>query len=288
MTKCPYCRDSGDLYFAIDYRTYHRCLGCDLIYQILQESRGDVLTAYREDYFERFSVDQTAGSRNTVFTHALDLIETKKKRGRLLDVGTGCGFFLATAHKRRWEAKGVEPSIQSVEVARKKNCLDVFYGTFMEYDGDGQFDVITFINVLDHSAMPWREIEKASQLLCPGGLVYLRFPNGLLHSRIYSMAQKCGLTSSLRKFLVFHNYLFTPQYIVRLLSDHGFVKTSILISPPSEGDPHRLFPAASVADLVKRLIYSLARATETISIGRLLLGTSLEVTAIKPDNHQPC
>ena len=280
MTKCPYCGNSGDLYFAINSRSYYRCLGCDLIYQILQESHGHVLATYREDYFQRFSVDQTEGCRNIIFSHALDLIEARKKRGRLLDVGTGCGFFLVTAHKRRWEVKGVEPSIQSVEVARKENGLDVSHGTLMEYEGSGQFDVITFINVLDHSAMPWLEIDRASKLLCPGGLIYLRFPNGLLHSLLYRMAHMCGLSTSLSKFLVFHIYSFTPKYIKRLLHDKGFVQVTLLNSLTSKGDPHKLFRNPTFAFYIKRLLYLLATAARSLISENILLGTSLEVIAV--------
>jgi hypothetical protein len=98
------------------------------------------------------------------------------------------------------------------------------------------------------------------------------------------MAHNCGLTSSLRKFLVFHTYSFTPQYITRLLNDHGFAKISVLNSPPSEGDPHNLFPNTMLAVYVKKLTHLLAKCTEKISRGQLFVGTSLEVTAMKPEN----
>jgi SAM-dependent methyltransferase len=212
----------------------------------------------------------------------LDLLAGNQEKRRLLDVGTGCGFFLVAAQKRQWEVKGVEPSIQSVEVARRKNGLDVFTGTLKEYVENSQFDVITFINVLDHSTMPWLEIARAQELLRHGGMIYLRFPNGLLHSRIYRIAYKYGLANSVSKLLVFHNYSFTTRYIKRLLDDHGFVQITILNSPTSEGDHNELFPDPTIANYVKKLIYLVAECTATISCGRLLLGTSLEVTALKP------
>jgi SAM-dependent methyltransferase len=208
--------------------------------------------------------------------------------GRLLDVGTGCGFFLVSAQKRRWEVAGVEPSVQSVEVARRENDLDVFTGTLQDYEENSKFDVITFINVLEHSALPWREIYRASELLRPGGLIYLRFPNGFLHSRIYRLAQVFALEEPVNKFLLFHHYSFTPRYIRSMLDDHGFVRTTIRNSPPSEGDPNRLFSNLNIATRIKRVVYSIAKMTKTISLGRLFVGTSLEVTAIKPDNDYSC
>jgi SAM-dependent methyltransferase len=224
--------------------------------------------------------------RIRLYDHILELIAKGRGVGSLLDVGTGCGFFLVAAKKRKWEVKGVDPSIQSVEVARRENDLDVFTGTLQDYKGNSKFDVITFINVLEHSALPWREIYRATELLRPGGLIYLRFPNGLLHSRCYRLIHRFGLNSSLARFLVFHQYSFTPRYIRRLLRDHGFIQTTIGNSPPSEGDPHGLFSNPNLATYVKRFIYSMAKCTEITSFGRLLLGTSLAVTAVKSDYSQ--
>jgi 2-polyprenyl-3-methyl-5-hydroxy-6-metoxy-1,4-benzoquinol methylase len=286
MENCPYCGKSGNLYFLINTRSYYRCLGCDLIFRDITESYDDIVATYRETYFVRHSADLFEERRTTLYDHILDKIIQNRKSGRLLDVGTGCGFFLVAAKERNWGVKGIEPSVQSVEFARQQNGLDVFHGTLNEYDGNGQFDIITFINVLDHSSLPWLEINRASELLRPGGTIYLRFPNGFLHSQLYRMAYKCRLHNSLRKFLVFHVYSLTPKYIKRLLHDHGFIQTTILNSPPSEGDPHRLFPDPNLATYVKKFIYSVAKCTEITSFGRLLLGTSLAVTAVKSDYPQ--
>jgi len=100
METCPYCSHSGDRQFTAYSRTYHCCLSCDLIYQSPPKCYYDVVSTYRENYFTNHSADQTGGSRNTLFSHALDLIETEKSMGKLLDVGTGCGFFLIAAHER--------------------------------------------------------------------------------------------------------------------------------------------------------------------------------------------
>lgn len=281
MRKCPYCGDSGELYFAIDSRTYLRCCACDLVYPETTKSYDDVVTAYQKDYFERYSVDQIEGSRNILFSHALDLVESRKNRGRLLDVGTGCGFFLIAAQKRGWTVKGVEPSLQSVAVARRQHNLDVFYGTLEEFENDDQFDVITFINVLDHSASPWTEINWANKLLRPGGLLYLRFPNGLMHSQIYRFARKVMLIHKTRKFLVFHQYIFTPKFITRLLKDYKFSKIIIDNSPPSRNDPHGLFRHQNVANYIKGLIHLLAQSTKILSDKKLFCGSSIEVLATK-------
>lgn len=281
MKSCPYCGSSGELYFKTITKNYYRCQSCDLIYKETKEQYDKVLSTYRYDYFTRYSADQIKGGRNSLFEHILDLLTKRTDKSRLLDVGAGCGFFLVSARKRGWEVRGIEPSRQSIEVAHSQNGLDIFCGTLQKYRGDGQFDVITFINVLDHSAEPWREIELADELLKPGGVIYLRFPNGFLHSSLYKLASLFGVAGKARKFLVFHEFPFTPKFIKTLLTDINFSKISILNSPPSEGDPHNLFFAPAFAQYVKKSLFFIAQTGRFLSWGKILLGTSLEVMAVK-------
>ena len=141
--------------------------------------------------------------------------------------------------------------------------------------------MIAFINLLDHSAEPWKEIERARSLLKPGGLIFIRFPSGFLHTQIYRLAFKFRLANLARRFLVFHQFCFTPKFIRRFLSDWDFSGITILNSPPSEGDPAKLFYSPALAKDIKRSLYLIAKAIEIISGRKILLGTSLEVMAVK-------
>jgi SAM-dependent methyltransferase len=281
MKVCSYCNSAGDFYFKIGSRTYYRCIQCDLIFRSELQSYNQVVSAYADNYFGKYSTDQIEGRRDKLFHHILDSLEKKIQGGRLLDVGTGCGFFLLVAKNRGWEVEGIEPSAQSVEVARGKSGVKVLHGTLQDYERRDQFDVITLINVLEYSALPWREIDQARQLLRPGGLVYLRFLNGSLHSKIYRLGIKCGLSNRISKFLVFHYCSFTPKFIRRLLGDGAFGEIKIHNSPLTEGDPNNLFPSQTFATFAKKFIFSTAKCFEVMSGQQLLLGTSLEATARK-------
>ncbi|MCK4828025.1 methyltransferase domain-containing protein, partial [bacterium] len=179
--------------------------------------------------------------------------------------------------------KGIEPSVQSAEVAQRQYGLHVFSGTLREYDANSQFDVITFNNVLEHSSEPWKEIDRARNLLKSEGLIFIRFPNGLLHTRIYRLASKFGLANLVHKFLVFHQYSFTSKFISRLLSDWDFSGITVLNSPPSEADPNRLFFSPNFAQFIKTLFYLMGKTIAIISGRKVLLGTSLEVLAVKKE-----
>lgn len=286
MKDCPYCSKYGDYYFRIGSRVYYRCLQCDLIFRDEIKSYDEVVSTLSDNYFSRYSADQMEGRRNKLFHHILNRVENRTQRGRLLDVGTGCGFFLFAAKSRGWEVEGIEPSAESVEVARRSGDINVFHGTLQDYGGSDHFDVVTLINVLEYSALPWKEIDRARQLLKTGGLLYVRFVNGFLHSRLYRLAKKLGLSNRISKFLVFHYYSFTPSFIKTLLADKGFTEVTIHNSPLTEGDPNKLFSNQLVATYVKRFAYSMAQSIENMTNWQKHLGTSLEVTASKADHPQ--
>ena len=286
MKDCPYCNKNGEYYFKIGTRIYYKCLHCDLIYRQDQRSYDEIVSGYTPSYFSKYSADQMEGRRDKLFHHILNSIEKRTQRGRLLDVGTGCGFFLLAAKNRGWEVEGIEPSAESVEVACRLSGVDVFRGTLQDYEGRDQFDVVTLINVLEYSALPWKEIDRARQLLRTGGLLYVRFVNGFLHSRLYRLAKKIGLSNRISKFLVFHYYSFTPTFIKTLLADNAFTEVTIHNSPLTEGDPNKLFSNLLIATYVKRFAYFMAQSVENITNRQKHLGTSLEVTASKADHHK--
>ena len=56
--------------------------------------------------------------------------------------------------------------------------------------------------------------------------------------------------------------------------------------PPSEGDPYNLFFNPAFAQYIKRIFYLMAKAVDVISGQKFLLGTSLEVVAVKKTSMQ--
>ena len=279
--KCPYCGGPGDSYLQRYQQNYNFCRRCDLIFKDTQKSYHDVVRTYRFNYYKKFLGEQRAGHRLKLFEHILDLIEAKQAGGHLLDVGTGLGHFLVSASQRGWTVKGIEPSREAADFARKQNSIPVFQGTLNEYSDHALFEAVTCINVLDHSAEPWTELEKIGRQLQPGGVVYIRFPNGFLHARLCRWAHKLGLEDKINQYLIFHEFSFTPKFIARLLSDLGFYNITIRNSPPSEGDPHKLFPTGKMAACLKSCNYQAGRVIQKLSGGTILLGASLEVLAFR-------
>jgi 2-polyprenyl-3-methyl-5-hydroxy-6-metoxy-1,4-benzoquinol methylase len=279
--KCPYCRFLGRYYFTLNHIFYYRCKNCYLIYKINSKNYEEVLESYKNAYFDSYASSEIYGERDKIYKDILNTIEKKCKIGKILDVGTGCGFFLKIAKERGWIVKGIDPSVKSVEIAQQKNCLSVYRGTIKEYIEKDQFDVITFINALDHSAQPWNEIERSKYLLKSGGLIFIRFPNGLLHSNLYNIFSRTKSIKMIQKLLVFHEFSFTSKFIRKLLSDKGLSNILILNSPSSIDSLLNPASIKTSTGLVHSIIYLFAKATQFITSHNLLIGTSLLAIAKK-------
>lgn len=99
-------------------------------------------------------------------------------RRRLLDIGSGPGFFLKTAKSRGWRVLGIEPSRQAAAHARALG-LEVAEGFFNAETakGLGRFDAIQLNNVLEHVPDPASVIIEARELVDRGGILCVTVPN---------------------------------------------------------------------------------------------------------------
>lgn len=227
-----------------------------------------------------YADDQLKGTRNNLFKPILDQLDKKQSNPMLLDVGAGCGGFLSFARDRGWRVKGIDPSIESVSAARNLYNLDIFCGTLQAYDGHEKYDAVTFINVLDHVSQPWADIKRARQMLKKEGLIYIRVPNGLMHSGIMRFAEIIGIDKATYKLLAIHEYSFTPGFLMKLMSQSGFCDIEVRNAPPSMG-----FTNAEISNilsnLTKILIYQASRMVHTIIRKNFVVGPSLELIGYK-------
>jgi SAM-dependent methyltransferase len=96
---------------------------------------------------------------------------------RLLDFGSGFGFFLATAKERNWDAYGIEPLPASSVYARAKFGLNIVTDTLRENTfPEGFFDVITSFQVFEHIPHPYESVKCLARSLKEGGLILIEVP----------------------------------------------------------------------------------------------------------------
>jgi SAM-dependent methyltransferase len=99
-------------------------------------------------------------------------------RRRLLDVGSGPGFFLRLGRERGWRVHGIEPSSQAAAHGRGLG-LDITQAFLSDDTAPllGHFDVVHMENVLEHIPEPRHLLLTMHRLIDPGGLVAIVVPN---------------------------------------------------------------------------------------------------------------
>jgi len=99
---------------------------------------------------------------------------------RLLDVGSGYGYFCKAAQESGWQADGTEISHHAASIAKADYGLTTFVGTLNDFyeRGCGQrYDVLTMFDVIEHVEDPVALLRVAGELLKPGGICVIRTPN---------------------------------------------------------------------------------------------------------------
>jgi SAM-dependent methyltransferase len=200
-----------------------RCRACGHMQLERFPERAELAEAYAEaeslDY-----VEEEAGQRATART-ALAAIERHAGPGRLLDLGCWVGFLVAEAQSRGWTATGIEPSEFASGFARERLGIDVRTEDLFEADLPARaFDAVVLGDVIEHLPDPGAALDRVTELLAPGGVIWLALPNA--GSRV---ARAMG-----RRWwsvIPTHVQYFTRASIVRLLGRRGYEVLEIDTSP---------------------------------------------------------
>ena len=167
-------------YSVIDCRT------CKFIHVIPVPSNQELNSFYDNEYFQKIKPNFISKNENEmdywnlVFDEKLVTIEKliSSKSKRILDIGSGPGFFLRRAKRRGWDVLGVEPSPLACNYANEQN-IPTIQKFFHEVTPNeiGKFDAIHTFDVLEHVNNPIAVIEKAYYLLKRNGVIVVEVPN---------------------------------------------------------------------------------------------------------------
>lgn len=206
-----------------------RCRRCRLIYLNPRPTREELVRFYPEEYepYSQAIEDEPSTLRRFLLRYGVrrrcHTITSRKRGGRLLDVGAATGIFLAEmAHHGDWELHGVEINSKAARYARDRFGLRIFCGELgkAEYP-DGYFDVITLWDVLEHLPDPRSTLLEVERIVKPDGLLVLQVPDAeSLEAGIFGQFW-IGLD------IPRHLYVFTKGSLSSLLDHAGFIISGI-------------------------------------------------------------
>jgi 2-polyprenyl-3-methyl-5-hydroxy-6-metoxy-1,4-benzoquinol methylase len=242
---------------------------------------GHVFSSYRADpHYTGFWGSEVAPAEHHYWSKARARMHgdffkhfIEGRSGRLLDMGSGLGFFLkAMAPYRDWDAYGCEISPAAVKYAREQLGLKNVQCSPLQ-DADlprASFDIITLWDVLDHILRPDPLLSHARALLKNDGVLFIRTPNvatQLLRARIMKAV---GGGQPARGYMqgADHPHHYSMRSIRALLVRNGFADVAFTHLRPIGSVSGTGWRAVVVGPL-KSMSYQVLRALAVCSGGRL-------------------
>ena len=162
------------------------CKSCKFIHVHPIPSNEELHAFYNNDFYQKTKPNYIQGNEkdiqylNYTFDEKLDILEkhVSSKSRKILDIGSGPGFFLRRARQRRWQVLGIEPSPIACNYSKKHN-IPTIQKFFYEVDIKqiGKFDAIHIFDVLEHVNDPISILKKSYSLLKRGGIIVVEVPN---------------------------------------------------------------------------------------------------------------
>jgi SAM-dependent methyltransferase len=259
--ECRLCGGAGEPWLVKAGFPIQRCRSCDN--RFLPESviPDDLEGLYAREYFEGrgstgypgYLADAVLLERN--FSERLAWIESFRRPGRLLEIGAAYGLFLKVARARGWEVVGVELVADCAAEATRIAGAPVLAGDFLQTQLPGRFDVIAFLDVIEHMRDPIACMRRARELLAPGGCIVIETGDAasrwarLLGRRWYFLDPPQ------------HLFYFTAAGLERSLRSCGFT-----------GEKRILRPGRRVS--LANIAFKLVRGTSWDRVTRLVAGVA--------------
>ena len=233
-SPCEFCNSNNFMFICSrdDKTQILRCLNCCLeavnpipdktnlktTYDL--EMRGHSSKTSRNDPLFKTYIAQhieREKSFNKIYKKRLHLIERfSQRKGNLLDVGCGAGFFLNYASSKGWNVNGIDLLDEYIQFAKEKlmienvRCLSLEEAQFAEHF----FDVVTLWDLIEHLPKPLQELKKINRLLKLGGHLAIWTPN--VKNSIFMKEHWTGYITYQ------HLYFFSLKTLGQLLKRAGF------------------------------------------------------------------
>jgi len=158
-----------------------RCGTCGFLFAPVRSAEG-LRALYTKDYFDKYpggrAYDADEPQRLHEAAVRLRWLQREVAGGRLLELGSASGWFLAQAREGGFDVEGIEPAAEIAAASRERWGVHVQAATAESAIlPDGELDAIVAWHVLEHITQPRPVLERLCGALRPGGLLLLELPN---------------------------------------------------------------------------------------------------------------
>lgn len=185
---CPICNSvDSKIYLRKDGNNgekervfLYRCAFCDTVYLGNQKKLGEYdenLYSYYKKYQGKKKEEVFSSLTRKSYSDVLRLLNAYGGGKSILDVGCGKGDFVDAALDEGYEAEGIELSQSAVNIARGFGLPVRNEDFFSNEISIASRDIVTMFEVIEHLSNPLQFIDRAAEVVKPGGLIYLTTPN---------------------------------------------------------------------------------------------------------------
>ena len=215
--------DCKDYYATQEMFTLMQCSSCQFIFTQDHPKEDDMGRYYDTPDYVSHS-DTKKGMVNSIYHWARSFMlhqkytmlrrESMVKKGSIMDIGCGTGYFLETMQKKGWQTQGVEVNTHAREAASKR--LSQTVASSLHAIENQRFDIISLWHVMEHlHDLPYT-FGRLQELLNDEGLLVVALPNAAAHDAAHYQ-NDWGAYDPPR-----HVWHFTADTFSQIAQQHGF------------------------------------------------------------------
>jgi len=248
FVNCNLCRSNNykNLYTKFGLNLV-LCKHCKLVYANPRLPESDILkrydsSLYFEEYLKALKATSTTYDLDSIRSHYYifgGLVDKCFAPGkRLLDVGSGAGFFLKVAEEIGWKAEGIEISKLASDYAKDVLKVNVHNRKLedIRFSSDS-YDLVTLLDLIEHLTDPLRTLEEIYRVQKRDGLVIVSTPDFKSLSRMF-LGKHWSILSPAE-----HLYNFSEKTLYHMLSKVNFkvlgIRNLLIFNPEYTHDKSR-------------------------------------------------
>jgi len=170
---CIVCKEAKFTQYAEeDYFQALKCDECGMI-SVNPHYTEEGLDKFYSSYYENRSVDNELSElRKIMYAEDRDWIHKFINKGKVLDIGCSDGSFLNFFDENLWDRHGIDLTDDALKIAKERG-IETHQGKIWDTDvGDG-YDLVMMRGVIEHFRDPALALKKCSEILKPGGVLFI-------------------------------------------------------------------------------------------------------------------
>jgi 2-polyprenyl-3-methyl-5-hydroxy-6-metoxy-1,4-benzoquinol methylase len=194
VSKCPVCGSKQfipfitctDFFVSGSQFDIRECNDCGFKFTANAEDEENIGKYYQSEEYISHS-NTSKGLVNAVYHRVRNFMLGRKRQlvekatglqtGRVLDVGTGTGFFLYEMKNHGWQVSGTEKSADARAFSQKEFGLETDEPEQLFQFENESFDAVTLWHVLEHIHRLDENMKAFVRLLKPNGKLIIAVPN---------------------------------------------------------------------------------------------------------------